>query len=213
MLSLDQLVAFTVAAIVLIGIPGPSVVFVIGRSLSYGRRGGLLSVAGNALGVVPLVAAVAFGLGEVIVRSATVFAILKLAGAAYLVYLGVHAITQRNAVTAAAPGGVDRVLSDHAALAQGFVVGISNPKTIVFLVAVLPQFVSASAADPRGQLAALGLVLVLVGLIGDALWALAAGSAQQWFARSPRRLAGVRATGGAMMVGLGGALALTGNRA
>lgn len=94
-------------------------------------------------------------------------------------------------------------------LLQGFVVGVSNPKTIV---AVLPQFVTVSTGSVPTQLLVLGVTFVVLALPSDAVWALAAGSAADWFASSPRRLGGLRAGGGAMMVGLGGALSLTGNR-
>lgn len=208
----ERLGSFALASLILIVVPGPSVLFVIGRSLAYGRRGGLLSVVGNALGVLPLVAAVALGLGAVVATSATLFTVVKLAGAAYLVYLGIQAIRSRGLARARMRGAGHTDLSSATLLRQGFVVGVSNPKTIVFLVAVLPQFVSVPTGAVPLQMMALGAVFVALALVSDALWALAAGSAQEWFARSPRRIAGLRATGGAMMVGLGTTLALTGNR-
>lgn len=209
----ERLGAFALASFILIVIPGPSVLFVIGRSLAYGRRGGLLSVAGNALGVLPLVVAVALGLGAVVAASATVFTAIKLAGAAYLVYLGIQAIRHRGLARAQRRGAGHTDLASTTLLRQGFVVGVSNPKTIVFLVAVLPQFVSLPAGAVPLQMTLLGAVFVLIALASDGIWALVAGSAQEWFARSPSRLAGLRATGGMMMVGLGGTLALAGNRA
>jgi threonine/homoserine/homoserine lactone efflux protein len=208
----ERLGAFALASLILIVVPGPSVLFVIGRSLAYGRRGGLLSVVGNALGVLPLVAAVALGLGAVVAASATLFTAIKLAGAAYLVYLGIQAIRHRGLARAQMRGAGHTDLSSATLLRQGFVVGVSNPKTIVFLVAVLPQFVSVASGVVPMQMMVLGAVFVVLALASDAIWALAAGSAQEWFARSPRRIAGLRATGGAMMVGLGATLALTGNR-
>jgi threonine/homoserine/homoserine lactone efflux protein len=208
----ERLGAFALASLILIVVPGPSVLFVIGRSLAYGRRGGLLSVVGNALGVLPLVAAVALGLGAVVAASATLFTAIKLAGAGYLVYLGVQAIRHRGLARAQMRGAGHTDLSSATLLRQGFVVGVSNSKTIVFLVAVLPQFVSVAAGAVPLQMMVLGAVFVVLALASDAVWALAAGSAQEWFAHSPRRIAGLRATGGAMMVGLGTTLALTGNR-
>lgn len=208
----ERLGAFALASFILIVIPGPSVLFVIGRSLAYGRRGGLLSVVGNALGVLPLVIAVALGLGAVVAASATVFTAIKLAGAAYLIYLGIQAIRHRGLSRAQLRGSGHTDLAPTTLLRQGFVVGVSNPKTIVFLVAVLPQFVSLQAGAVPLQMIALGTVFVLIALASDGIWALVAGSAQEWFARSPSRLAGLRASGGMMMVGLGGTLALTGHR-
>jgi threonine/homoserine/homoserine lactone efflux protein len=209
----ERLVAFALASFVLIVIPGPSVLFVIGRSLAYGRRGGLLSVLGNSLGVLPLVAGVALGLGAVVAASAVLFTTIRLFGAAYLVYLGVQAIRHRRLGEVRMRGVGHTELSASTLLRQGFVVGVSNPKTIVFLVAVLPQFVALEAGAVPVQMMTLGAVFVLIALASDGLWAVVAGSAQEWFASSPSRLAGLRTAGGAMMVALGGTLALTGTRA
>lgn len=210
--TLDSLAAFALASVILIVIPGPSVLFVIGRSLSYGRRGGLMSVLGNGVGVLPLVAAVAFGVGSIVARSIMLFTIIKLLGAAYLIYLGVQAIRHRTDGVADDAESARRSLAPSTMLRQGFIVGVTNPKTIVFLVAVLPQFVSFGAGAIPLQMMVLGLVFVTIGFICDAIWALLAGTAQVWFTRSPRRLAGIRATGGGLMIGLGGGLALTDNK-
>lgn len=209
----ETLLTFVVAAVALIVIPGPSVLFVIGRSLSYGRRGGLMSVLGNSLGVLPLVGAVALGIGAVVAQSILWFTVIKLLGAAYLVYLGVQAIRHRNDLGGDAVGAGSRTLSPATLLRQGFVVGVTNPKAIVFLVAVLPQFVTVSGGSVPAQILVLGTLFVTIGLLCDAAWALLAGSAQHWFAKSPRRLATARASGGVLMVGLGGGLALTGSKA
>ena len=209
--SIEALGAFVIASVVLIVVPGPSVLFVIGRSLSYGRRGGLVSVLGNGLGALPLVAAVAFGVGTVIAQSIALFTAIKLLGAAYLVYLGVQAIRHRRDGDGEPEGGRGR-LSAGTMLLQGFVVGVTNPKTIVFFVAVLPQFVSFRAGAVPMQMMVLGLAFVTIAIVCDAVWALLAGTARTWFARSPRRLSSIRAAGGGMMIGLGGSLVLTGNR-
>ena len=208
----ERLGAFALASLILIVIPGPSVLFVIGRSLAYGRRGGLLSVVGNSLGVLPLVVAVALGLGAVVAASATVFTAIKLVGAVYLAYLGIQAIRHRGLARGQMRGAGHTDLASATLLRQGFVVGVSNPKTIVFLVAVLPQFVSLQSGAVPLQMVVLGTVFVLIALASDGIWALVAGSAQEWFAHSPGRIAGLRATGGAMMIGLGGTLALTNHR-
>ncbi|MFB9377649.1 LysE family translocator [Kineococcus gynurae] len=209
MVPLDHLLPFLAAATVLILIPGPSVLFVLGRSIAHGRRVGVLSVVGNGLGTVPAVLAVAFGVGAVVAASVVAFTVLKLAGAAYLVWLGVQAIRHRHdhvGTVAEAPRGTGHVLR------EGFVVGATNPKTIAFFVAILPQFVDPSAGPVRGQLLELGLVFLLVALACDSVWALLAGTARTWFARSPRRLATLGGTGGVMMIGLGGTLAVSGSK-
>ncbi len=201
----------SLASVVLIVIPGPSVLFVIGRSLALGRLGGLLSVVGNALGMVPLVAAVALGVGALVAQSVVIFTIIKFAGALYLVYLGVQAIRHR-ADAAAAVNGAVATRSHWRQLGEGFIVGVTNPKTIAFFVAVLPQFVDFTAGSIPLQLFELGVVFIVLALLCDSIWALAASAARNWFARSPKRAAHLAATGGVMMIGLGGVLALTGNK-
>ena len=210
MLPLPNLLAFLAAAIVLVIMPGPTVLFVVGRSLALGRRGGLLSVLGNAIGIVPIIVAVSFGVGAIVAQSVVVFTILKFAGAAYLVYLGVQAIRHRRATAAAVQEGGTTRKSTRRLLGEGFVVGISNPKTIAFFVAVLPQFVAPDAGWVPGQMLLLGGIFLVLALISDGAWAFAAGSARDWFARSPKRVERLGATGGVMMIGLGGVLALSG---
>lgn len=210
--TFETLAAFALASLLLIVIPGPSVLFVIGRSLSFGRRGGLMSALGNGLGALPLIAAVAFGLGSIVAQSVVLFTSIKLLGATYLVYLGVQAIRHRRDGSSDTSEQEPQTLNPAVLLRQGVVVGVTNPKTIVFFVAVLPQFVNFQAGAIPFQMMTLGIVFVAIGIISDTVWALLAGSAQSWFASSPRRLTATRATGGGMMIGLGGALALAGNK-
>jgi threonine/homoserine/homoserine lactone efflux protein len=207
--ALDHLAAFALAALILIVIPGPSVLFVIGRSLVHGRVGGLLSVLGNELGVLPLVVAVAFGVGAIITASEVAFLVIKIAGAGYLAYLGIQAIRHRRDGMGAGSAEPARV-SPWRLLGQGFLVGVTNPKSIVFLVAALPQFVDVSRGSVPLQMIVFGAVFALIALLSDSVWALVAGTARGWFARSPRRLAAIRGTGGVMMIGLGGVLLGTG---
>jgi threonine/homoserine/homoserine lactone efflux protein len=210
MVPLSNLLAFALAAVILIAVPGPSVLFVIGRSLALGWNGGVLTVLGNAAGQLVQVAAVALGVGVVVAQSVILFSAVKLAGAAYLVYLGIKAIRHRRDHLAPERPPVDpRPLR---LVAEGLVVGATNPKSVVFFVAVLPQFVDYPSGAIPFQLALLGMVFLLMALVSDSLWAIAAGSARQWFARSPRRISAMEATGGALMIGLGGTLALTGTR-
>ncbi|MBC3763323.1 LysE family translocator [Quadrisphaera oryzae] len=209
MIPLDHVLAFVVASVLLVVIPGPSVLFVLGRSIAHGRRAGVLSVLGNALGTVPAVLAVAFGVGAVVAASVVAFTVLKLAGAAYLVWLGVQAVRHRHdhaRVEAPRPATTAQLLR------QGFVVGATNPKTIAFFVAVLPQFVAVDAGPVWAQLLVLGVVFQVVAVVSDSAWALAAGTARAWFARSPQRMSTLSGTGGVMMIGLGGTLALSGSK-
>jgi threonine/homoserine/homoserine lactone efflux protein len=207
---LDNLLAFTLASVVLIVIPGPSVLFTIGRALALGRMGGLLSVLGNALGLLPVIGLVALGVGGFVARSAVLFTILKVAGALYLMYLGVQAIRHRNRAAAQATGA-ELPRSAWRQLGEGFIVGVTNPKTIAFFVAVLPQFVDLGAGAVPWQMIQLGLVFFAIALVSDAVWALVAAGAREWFGRSPKRIATLTATGGGLMIGLGGLLLFTGN--
>ncbi|PXY29623.1 LysE family translocator [Prauserella flavalba] len=213
MVSASQLAAFAALTFVMVVVPGPSVLFTISRALTVGRRDALLTVLGNAAGVYAQVVAVAFGLGTLVERSATVFTIVKLAGAAYLVYLGVQAWRHRRSLADVFSAGIEatrgrtlRVLHD------GFVVGFLNPKSIVFLAAVLPQFVNQQAGSVPLQILVLGVLLPVIAVLSDSAWAFVAGTARDWFARSPRRLELVGGAGGLTMIGLGATLAFTGRK-
>ncbi|MFF7445572.1 MULTISPECIES: LysE family transporter [unclassified Streptomyces] len=210
MVSTDRLLAFSAMSFLLIVIPGPSVLFVIGRALAQGRRAALTTVVGNTLGAYVLVVAVACGVGSVVERSAVVFMALKLAGAAYLVHLGVKALRERRAMrTALVRPEAGR--SGLVTLWEGFVVGVSNPKTIVFFAAVLPQFIDRDG-NAVTQILLLGLVFNVMAVVFDSLWGLTAATARDWFARSPRRLAAVGGVGGFTMIGLGVTIAATGHK-
>lgn len=193
----------------LIAIPGPSVVFTISRALTIGRRGALLTVLGNAGGEYLQVIAVAVGIGSLVQRSVTAFTALQLAGAAYLIYLGVQAIRHRHRIsrdilTPVAARTPRRTLFD------GFIVGLTNPKTIVFFVAALPQFVDHAAGELTIQLLILGALFPAIALISDSTWAFIVGAARAWLARSPRRLTTIGGTGGLAMIGVGVGLAVSG---
>ena len=215
MLTIDQVLAFGLAALVLIVIPGPSVIFVIGRALAYGRGVALASVAGNSLGLLTIVVLVALGLGVVVEESIVVFNVLKLAGAAYLVYLGIEAVRRRRDFLAQDPadavvGSGRPAMGWRRAIRQGFVVGITNPKAYLILTAVLPQFVDRGAGHVQVQLLLLGLLAFTIGMVSDSVWAIVASQLRSWFLGSPRRGEAVGAVGGLSMVGLGVGLALTG---
>jgi threonine/homoserine/homoserine lactone efflux protein len=176
-----------------------------------GRKGGILSALGGASGTLPAVALVSLGVGSIVAESVIVFTVIKFVGAAYLVYLGIQTIRHRNAHTHASPIA-KAPPSPFRLLREGFVVGATNPKNIVFFVAVLPQFVDYDHGTIPLQMAALGTVFFTVALASDTVWALTAGSARVWFARNPKRLTRMSAGGGFMMIGLGGGLALSGNK-
>ena len=210
----NHLIAFAVASILFIQVPGPSLLFTIGRALTVGRRDALLSVAGNTLGLIAQVIAVTLGLGALVAASAAAYTALKLVGACYVVHLGVQAIRHRADARMAmeSPEAAPRRSSAIGSVWTGFLVGATNPKTIVFFVAFLPQFVNPSASTVP-QLLVLGLIFGALAILSDSCWALAASRARDWFATKPTRLDKLGATGGLMMVGLGGALAATGTTA
>ncbi|MEO3781081.1 LysE family translocator [Micromonospora sp. B11E3] len=211
MVSADRLLAFTAMSFLLILIPGPSVLFVIGRALAQGRRAALTTVVGNTLGAYVLVGAVAMGIGSIVERSAVIFTALKLAGAAYLVYLGVKAWRERDSLPASCTGaGAAR--SGLRTFWEGFTVGVSNPKTIVFFAAVLPQFVDRGQGNVAVQMLVLGLVFNAIAVVCDSMWGLVAATARDWFARSPRRLSLVGGVGGLSLIGLGVTVAVTGRK-
>jgi threonine/homoserine/homoserine lactone efflux protein len=208
--STEHLLAFLLAGVVLVAVPGPSVLFIVGRALAHGRRAALTSVAGNTTGVAVIVVAVALGVGAVAATSAAVFSVLKLAGAAYLIYLGVQTWRHRGDLAAAL--GRPGLPPGRRVFLQGVVVGATNPKVLVLFVALLPQFTDPDAGSPGMQMLVLGLLFTLLAAGLDSVWGLAAGAARDWFATSPARLSRVGGTGGLMMIGLGATLALTGRR-
>ncbi|MDG4861130.1 LysE family translocator [Streptomyces sp. T-3] len=212
MVSTDQILAFAAMSLLVIVIPGPAVLFVIGRALAHGRRTAMATVLGNVIGSYLLVVAVAFGVGSLVERSLVVFMAVKLAGAAYLVFLGVQAFRHRKDMKAAAlhstPEGPAR--GDLRTVVDGIVVGVTNPKGIVFFAAVLPQFANHSAGHLPAQMLLLGLVPIIIGTITDTLWGLTASAARTWFARSDRRLSMIGGAGGFAMIGLGVTVAATG---
>ena len=211
MAPVSHILAFAALAAVLIAVPGPSVLFTISRALAAGRRSALFTVAGNEIGEYAQVAGVAFGIGALVERSAEIFGIVKWAGAAYLAYLGVQAIRHRKSVGDALDARTVP-LQPLWAVRDGFIVGVTNPKSIVIFVAVLPEFTDRSPGHlpVQAQMLILGGLFAAIALLLDSVWATAAGTARQWLARSPRRLALIGGTSGLVMIGLGISVAATG---
>jgi threonine/homoserine/homoserine lactone efflux protein len=207
----SHLLAFAITAFVLIAVPGPSVLFTVSRAIALGRTAGVATVAGNTAGAFTQVVAVAFGIGPLVERSVAVFTVLKLAGAAYLVFLGVQAIRHRRSLAAALGATVERKTAARLML-DGFTVGATNPKVIVFFAAMLPQFVDPQSGDVPLQIVVLGGLFAGVALLSDSAWALAAGTARGWFTGSERRLSLIGGTSGLVMIGIGARLALTGRK-
>ena len=210
MLPTDHLLPFLVTVYVLILIPGPSVLFVVSRGVALGRRAALATVLGNVSGLLLQLVLVVVGLGSVLANSQTVFTILKLIGAAYLVLLGARSIRDRKQLagvlsqTAIAPRKLSTILR------EGFLVGATNPKGLIIFTAVLPQFIDRSSGHATLQLATLGLICAVIAVLSDGIWAIASGTAREWLGRSPKRLEWLSAGGGVTLIALGVGLALTG---
>jgi threonine/homoserine/homoserine lactone efflux protein len=204
MVPTGQLAAFAAASFILIVIPGPSVLFAVGRALAYGRRTALATVAGNAAGLEVVGVSVALGIGPLVERSALVFVAVKLAGAGYL---GIRAVRQRRGLVSAFATTPAPRRQRKAAL-EGFVVAVANPKAVILFAAVLPQFVNRAAGHVPVQMLLLSVVSAAIALASDSAWSLLASTVRTWFARSPRRLELVGAAGGMAMIGLGLSIAV-----
>jgi len=202
-----HLAAFAAAAVVLAVIPGPGMLYVLARSLAAGTGTGLRSTAGTALGGLGHVLAATLGLSALILASATAFEVLRLAGAAYLVWLGVQ--TLRNAGT---PPQVSAVGGRNHALRQGVLIEALNPKTALFFLTFLPQFVQPERGPVAAQFLLLGAVAVLLNSSADVVVAVLSGRLSGVLQRSPRWWKRQRVGSGVLLIGLGGAAAATGAR-
>src|SRR3984957_5710376 len=211
MLPTGHLLAFALVSFALIVVPGPNVLFVVSRSLMLGRAAGVGTAVGGQIGVYAQVALVAFGVGALVERAMALFTAIKLAGAAYLIYLGVQAVRHRRSLRAALDADIE-AKSMRRIVRDGVAVGLSNPKSIVFFAAVLPQFVNRPAGHVPVQMLLLGAVFITIAVLSDSAWAVAAGTVRGWLARSPRRLELIGGTGGLVMIGIGVSLALTGRK-
>jgi len=200
---------FSVAAILLLLTPGPAVLYIVARSVEQGRIAGLASVCGITTGTLVHVLAAALGLSALLASSALAFAIVKYAGAGYLIYIGVRRILSRAdrlATKVEVPRrSLGRLYRD------GFIVNLLNPKTALFFLAFLPQFVDASRGAVAFQIVFLGLTFTLMGLTSDGLYALLAGSAGVWVKRNQHYLRWERFVTGGLFIGLGVTAALAGN--
>ncbi|HEX9747085.1 MAG TPA: LysE family translocator [Methylomirabilota bacterium] len=200
---------FMIAALVLLLTPGPAVLYIVTRSIDQGRRAGMVSVLGVHVGTLAHILAAAAGISAVLAASATAFSVVKYLGAAYLIYIGVRRLLDRAPLGAAAPGAPRRL---RRAFLDGVIVNVLNPKTALFFLAFLPQFVTVSRGHVGEQILALGVVFVLLGVITDSLYAIGAGSAAAWLRGRPRFLAGERWISGSLYIGLGVAAALSSNQ-
>jgi threonine/homoserine/homoserine lactone efflux protein len=194
------LLVFSAAALALIVVPGPAVLYIVSQSIDRGRLAGFVSALGIAVGALVHVCAAAIGLSSILVSSATAFNVVKYAGAAYLIGMGLWTVFSRRDPD---PAAVQTERRLRRRFGQGVVVNILNPKTALFFFAFLPQFVDPDQGTAALQIVVLGLVFVLIAVISDSVWALAAGTASERLRASRRFLSVQRYVSGSVFVGLG----------
>ena len=201
----STLIVFAAAALALIVVPGPAVLYIVAQSIDRGRLAGVVSALGVAVGGLVHVGAATIGLSSLLVSSATAFSVVKYAGAADLIGLGIHTLLRRR--EGDSPGDSPHLVRPERRLrrrfSQGVIVNILNPKTALFFLAFLPQFVDPDNGSAALQLAVLGMTFVLLAVLCDSLWALAAGTASEHLRTSRRFLAAQRYVSGSVFVGLG----------
>jgi threonine/homoserine/homoserine lactone efflux protein len=203
------LAAFALAAYVFAVLPGPAVIYIVTRSIDRGRVAGIVSVLGIATGNLIHVIAATLGLSALLMSSAVAFTVVRYVGAAYLVYLGIRALLDRDhdsQLDAARRGPLSRLYG------QGVLVAAFNPKTALFFLAFLPQFIDPSRGPISLQMSLLGVVLVVITALSDASYALLSGMAGKWLRGSPRFRRRRRAVSGSVYIGLGLTAALTDSR-
>jgi threonine/homoserine/homoserine lactone efflux protein len=198
--TLSALELFAVAAFALIIIPGPAVLYIVSQSVGQGRVGGLAAVLGVETGAFVHVAGAALGVSAILASSATAFSALKLAGGAYLVVLGIRRLRERDDDSVP---GTARPRPLASIFRQGVIVNALNPKTALFFLAFLPQFVDPERGHVALQAAILGLIWVVIAAICDAVWALGSGSLVGLLRTSARARRVERRASGGILIGLG----------
>jgi len=209
-ISHSSLLLFVTGAAILLMIPGPVVMYVVSRSIGHGPAGGLVSVLGTVVGTLFHVAAATLGLSAVLASSAVAFQFVKYLGASYLIYLGVRTLRSGETDFLQAATGERRLFR---LFGQGVLVNLLNPKTALFFLAFLPQFVDPSRGHATRQIFELGVIFALMGWCSDSMWALAAGTAAQHLRRNAWLRRAQRNVSGGALIALGLASAFSGSRA
>ena len=207
-----SLLIFVSTAGLLLAIPGPAVLYIVGRSIGQGRNAGLVSALGIGVGTLVHTAAAAVGLSALLVSSATAFSVVKYLGAAYLVYLGIQRLRSKESLatasdTSAPQATLARVFS------QGIVVNVLNPKTALFFFAFLPQFIDPARGHVATQILSLGILFAAMGTASDSLWALFSGSVAGWLRNNQSWVRNERYFSGGILISLGVATAFAGSSA
>jgi threonine/homoserine/homoserine lactone efflux protein len=200
----STLLLFTVASLALLAVPGPAVIYLVTRSVTQGRTAGLVSVLGVETGTLAYALAAAAGLTGLVAASETGFTIVRFAGAAYLVYLGVRRLLERGGVEAAAPSARSRLFL------RGLLVQLLNPKIAIFFLAFLPQFVDPDRGSVVGQSLILGMLFTVLAILGDGAYVLAADAVSGRLRRG-RGLQRLARLSGGVYIGLGLTAALSGS--
>jgi threonine/homoserine/homoserine lactone efflux protein len=210
--SASTLVLFSVAALTLLVIPGPAVLYIVTRSLDQGRAAGLASVGGVHVGTLVHVAAAALGLSALLVSSAAAYNTVRWLGAAYLVWLGLQRLLADDEPSGPLRDRTDARRGLGRIFAQGVVVNVLNPKTALFFFAFLPQFVDTDRGSAPFQMVALGLAFMVLGLLSDGAYALLASTGGGWLRRRPGVARTSRLVSGGVLISLGVTTALAGSR-
>lgn len=208
MLDTSTLLVFIAAVLVLLVTPGPAVLYIVARSIDQGRWAGFVSTLGIGVGTLIHVAAAALGVSALLVSSALAFNVVKYLGAAYLIYLGLQRLltSEKTApIKTLAPQKLSRIFY------QGVLVNLLNPKTALFFFAFLPQFVDVGRGNVALQVFILGLIMMILGIISDGLYALLAGSIGHWLRDNLRFLRAQRYFAGTVFITLGLVTALSGS--
>jgi threonine/homoserine/homoserine lactone efflux protein len=202
-ISGGDLATFVVASLIIIIVPGPSVLFTLARGIAWGRAVAVLTVLGNCLGTLTLSVVVAVGLGPLLAHSKVLSVVLQLLGGGYLMWLGLDAMRHREEHARAMAERENSRPHNVTIVRQGFTVGVLNPKALVFFVAVFPHFVNRSHRDVTFQLLMLGVIFTLLAFCSDSTWGFIAGTAREWLSDSPHRLVVMRTVGASVMMILG----------
>ncbi|HUC53843.1 MAG TPA: LysE family translocator [Candidatus Cybelea sp.] len=210
LISHSSLLLFVTGAAVLLVIPGPAVTYVVSRSIGHGRAAGLVSVLGIVTGTLCHVVAAALGISALLASSAMAFQFVKYLGAAYLIYLGIKTLRRKDEQLVAADTGETKLMRLYG---QGLLVNLLNPKTALFFLAFLPQFVDPARGQVTLQILQLGVLFALMGWSSDSIYAVIAGTVAERIRGSLRLRRAQRHISGGGLIALGLASAFSGSRA
>ena len=203
MITGANLAEFIYASVAIMLAPGPSVMFTIARAVAWGRGTAILTVLGNSMGMLILSLIIAVGLGPLLQRSELLLIFVQVLGGLYLIYLGIDALKHRRLHAADMVAINELKPAKPQVVKQGFMVGVLNPKALVFFSAIFPQFVDASVGSITIQMIWFGVIFAALAFLLDGMWAVVVGGSRDWFANSQSRLVALRTMGGVVMLLLG----------